>query len=176
MMRRTTLLAALAAISLLSASGTHAAGAPGADDAAVATATSELQEEYPLHAPGSASPNPGPGDEVRSSPAEQVRSPVAEQVGLPVAEQEGDGWPLTSSLAIALLLGLCLAALAARLAARQMARRVAAEVPPRPRHQVSALTIGLAWPAFRYCDHRDAFVLRLIGDGFGPVLVRDPVD
>jgi hypothetical protein len=43
---------------------------------------------------------------------------------------------------------------------------------PRKRTQVSRLTLFLLWPLFRYSFHRDAYVLRAVGERFGPVLRR----
>ena len=41
---------------------------------------------------------------------------------------------------------------------------------PRRRHYVSpALLVGLS-PLFRYSDTRDAYVMRLVGNRYGPVL------
>lgn len=206
MMRRTTLPTAVALLSLLSAGGTHAAGAPGSGEAD-ANAASELQEAYPLreHDPASANagptapnagppaPNAGPDDGASSNagPDERARTLPAKARTLP-AKTEGDGWPLGWSLVIAALVALGLAPLALKLPLiiRRLAQRPEPAVAgpaddesssaetrvPRPRHQVSALTIRLASPAFRYCSYRDAFILRLIGERFGPVLtVRDPV-
>lgn len=42
----------------------------------------------------------------------------------------------------------------------------------RPRHEVSALVIAVLRPFMRYSYHRNAFVLRGIGNRFGPVLVE----
>ncbi|MGH2850304.1 MAG: hypothetical protein ACRDLP_06775 [Solirubrobacteraceae bacterium] len=41
---------------------------------------------------------------------------------------------------------------------------------PRKRTQVSRLALFLLRPLFRYSFHRDAYVLRAIGERFGPVL------
>jgi hypothetical protein len=42
----------------------------------------------------------------------------------------------------------------------------------RPRHQVSPVTIVLLSPLFRHSTSRQAYVLRLIGNRWGPVLQR----
>jgi len=42
---------------------------------------------------------------------------------------------------------------------------------PRPRRSVSAATVTLLWPLFRYSPIRDAYILRAIGGRRGPVLV-----
>jgi hypothetical protein len=44
----------------------------------------------------------------------------------------------------------------------------------RPRHEVSAWMLVILWPLFRYSDWRDAWILRVVGERFGPVLVRLP--
>lgn len=41
----------------------------------------------------------------------------------------------------------------------------------RPRHEVPAFFLALLWPLFRYSARRDAYVLRVIGQSSGPVLV-----
>jgi hypothetical protein len=41
---------------------------------------------------------------------------------------------------------------------------------PRKRTQVSRVTLFFVRPLFRYSFHRDAYVLRAIGERFGPVL------
>jgi hypothetical protein len=43
---------------------------------------------------------------------------------------------------------------------------------PRPRHAVPRGVIWLGRPLLRHSPSRDAFVLRGLGDRFGPVLVR----
>lgn len=45
---------------------------------------------------------------------------------------------------------------------------------PRPRHAVHPLLLGALRPAFRYSPGRDAYVLRVVGQRRGPVLVRRP--
>jgi hypothetical protein len=42
----------------------------------------------------------------------------------------------------------------------------------RARHEVSAITLVLLRPVFRYSQPRRAYVFRLLGDRHGPVLVR----
>lgn len=42
---------------------------------------------------------------------------------------------------------------------------------PRPRHAVSQGTAHLLSPFFRYSVGRDAYVLRVVGNRLGPVLV-----
>jgi hypothetical protein len=42
----------------------------------------------------------------------------------------------------------------------------------RPRREVPAPLIAMARPLMRYSSHRDAFVLRGVGNHFGPVIVR----
>jgi hypothetical protein len=42
----------------------------------------------------------------------------------------------------------------------------------RPRHEAPALVIAVMRPFMRYSYHRDAFVLRGVGNRYGPVLVR----
>jgi hypothetical protein len=42
----------------------------------------------------------------------------------------------------------------------------------RPRHEAPASLIAIVRPFMRYSSHRDAFVLRGVGDRFGPVIVR----
>lgn len=44
---------------------------------------------------------------------------------------------------------------------------------PRPRRFVSGPVIALLRPLFRYSRGRDAYVLRVVGNRFGPVLRRD---
>jgi hypothetical protein len=41
---------------------------------------------------------------------------------------------------------------------------------PRKRTHVSRFTLFLLRPLFRYSFHRDAYILRAIGERFGPVL------
>jgi hypothetical protein len=43
----------------------------------------------------------------------------------------------------------------------------------RPRRYVSRTTLVLSWPFFRYSMTRDARVLRVVGNGRGPVLKLD---
>ena len=43
----------------------------------------------------------------------------------------------------------------------------------RPRRYISPLLLAVARPALRYSYGRDAYVLRLVGDHWGPVLRRD---
>ena len=43
---------------------------------------------------------------------------------------------------------------------------------PRARHQVSFWMLAALSPLFRYSDWRDAWVLRVIGERYGPVLLR----
>jgi hypothetical protein len=45
---------------------------------------------------------------------------------------------------------------------------------PRPRRSVSRNTITLLKPLFRHSLSRDAYVLRLVGDAYGPVLICRP--
>ena len=42
----------------------------------------------------------------------------------------------------------------------------------RPRREVSRVTLALLRPFFRWSAARDAFILRIIGNSRGPVLVR----
>jgi hypothetical protein len=46
----------------------------------------------------------------------------------------------------------------------------------RPRHEVAQTTMKLLYPLFRYSYGREAYVLRLVGNRYGPVLrvVRGP--
>jgi hypothetical protein len=44
----------------------------------------------------------------------------------------------------------------------------------RPRHEVPAWMLVVLWPLFRYSAWRDAWILRVVGERFGPVLVRLP--
>jgi hypothetical protein len=43
---------------------------------------------------------------------------------------------------------------------------------PRPRHPVTPALLPFLRPLFRYCPFRDAWVLRGVGEWFGPVLRR----
>lgn len=43
---------------------------------------------------------------------------------------------------------------------------------PRPRHEVSTALLHVLWPIYRYSQHRHAYVLRLVGNFVGPVLVE----
>lgn len=43
-------------------------------------------------------------------------------------------------------------------------------ITPRQRHDVSSAVLTLSRPLFRYCPWRDAWILRGIGERFGPVL------
>jgi hypothetical protein len=45
--------------------------------------------------------------------------------------------------------------------------------PPRPRRYVSPALLKALRPTFRHSQSRDAYVLRLIGNRFGPVLRPD---
>jgi hypothetical protein len=42
----------------------------------------------------------------------------------------------------------------------------------RPRREVSPVTLWLLRPFFRHCWTRDAWILRVVGDRRGPVLLR----
>jgi hypothetical protein len=42
----------------------------------------------------------------------------------------------------------------------------------RTRHEAPAPLIAMVRPFMRYSSHRDAFVLRGVGNRFGPVIVR----
>ena len=44
---------------------------------------------------------------------------------------------------------------------------------PRPRHYVSGATLSVTRPILRYSSGRDAYVLRVVGSRFGPVLRPD---
>jgi hypothetical protein len=44
---------------------------------------------------------------------------------------------------------------------------------PRQRHYVSRFTLLLVRPLFRHSQSRDAYVMRGIGNSFGPVLRRE---
>jgi len=44
----------------------------------------------------------------------------------------------------------------------------------RPRHEVPALMLVVLWPLFRYSAWHGAWILRVVGERFGPVLVRLP--
>jgi hypothetical protein len=46
-----------------------------------------------------------------------------------------------------------------------------ARTTPRRRHAVAHLTLVLLRPAYRYSFSRDAYVLRVVGNAVGPVLV-----
>jgi hypothetical protein len=43
---------------------------------------------------------------------------------------------------------------------------------PRPRRRVPAVVLLVLWPLFHYSYWRDAWILRVIGERYGPVLVR----
>ena len=43
----------------------------------------------------------------------------------------------------------------------------------RPRRYVGPAALALVRPLFRHSASRDAYVLRVVGDRFGPVLRRD---
>ena len=43
----------------------------------------------------------------------------------------------------------------------------------RPRHYVARHWITIGRPVFRFSEHRDAYVLRLVGRKWGPVLRVD---
>ena len=45
--------------------------------------------------------------------------------------------------------------------------------PDRPRWYVKPLLLSALRPAFRYCERRRAYVLRLFGQRLGPVLRAD---
>jgi hypothetical protein len=45
---------------------------------------------------------------------------------------------------------------------------------PRPRHDLPPRVVSLLRPFFRYSDWRDAWVLRLVGERFGPVIQPAP--
>jgi len=47
---------------------------------------------------------------------------------------------------------------------------------PRRRHEVPSWVLAALSPLFRYSDWRDAWVLRLIGERYGPVLLRPETD
>lgn len=57
------------------------------------------------------------------------------------------------------------------------ARMAQAEWPmlksPRPRHYLSSGTLTLLRPLFRHSAMRDAYVLRVVGNRWGPVLRED---
>lgn len=42
----------------------------------------------------------------------------------------------------------------------------------RPRHELPAPVFTVVRPFMRYSSHRGAFVLRAVGNRFGPVIVR----
>jgi hypothetical protein len=170
--RRTTAAGVVASIWL----ATLAIGAPtsaaSGSEARLASASSELQAEYPLHEPRRCCSNPAP-------PSAAVEPP---RLG------PGDGandfpWamPLLLALLAALGLGLVLrlipptaraisATVTARHADPTIDEHVYVRSPPRPRHLVRPIVIALARPLFRYSWYRRAYVLRLIGERHGPAL------
>jgi hypothetical protein len=159
--------------------GAPAGAAPGPRGDAV-SASSELQQEYPLHEPksccsGLAASSAGSVEPPRSGPGASA-----------------DGFPAALPILLALLGALCVALATRALALRGRGRNGtvapgqasdadrAADVParwrPRSRRIVSPGAIRLARPLFRYSWHRDAYVLRVIGGHLGPVLKLAPTD
>ena len=65
---------------------------------------------------------------------------------------------------------IVLALLALLLGYRITRWRATQPPPPRPRRPVSRWVLILLWPVVRYSSSRDAYVLRLVGRRFGPVL------
>ena len=56
-----------------------------------------------------------------------------------------------------------------------MASSAHVRTQPRPRHEVGPLVFFILQPFFRYSMGREAWVLRIVGNSRGPVLVRrDP--
>jgi hypothetical protein len=174
--RRTTAAGVVASIWLATlAIGAPASGAP-ASEARPASASSELQAEYPLHEPRRCCSNPAP-------PSAAVEPP---RLG------PGDGandfpWAMSLLLALLAALGLGLvirlipptaraisATVTARHADPTIDEHVYVPSPPRPPHMVRPIVIGLARPLFRYSRYRHAYVLRLIGERHGPALERAP--
>ena len=171
--RRTTAAGVVASIWLATlAIGAPASSAP-ASEARPASASSELQAEYPLHEPRRCCSNPAP-------PSAAVEPP---RLGRP-----GDGandfpWAMPLLLALIAVLGLALvlrlipptaraisATVKARHADPTIDEHVYVPSPPRPPHMVRPIVIGLARPLFRYSRSRHAYVLRLIGERHGPIL------
>ena len=170
--RRTTAAGVVASIWLATlAIGAPASAAP-ASEAGPASASSELQAEYPLHEARRCCSNPAP-------PSAAVELP---RLG------PGDGandfpWAMLLLLALLAALGLCLvfrlippaartisATVTARHADPTIDEHVYAPRPPPPPRMVRPIVIGLARPLFRYSWYRRAYVLRLIGERHGPAL------
>ncbi|MQA75809.1 MAG: hypothetical protein GEU88_15990 [Solirubrobacterales bacterium] len=185
-MRRRSSIAIAVAVSWFAglATGAPTLADPASDDGP-ASASSELQAQYPLHQPSRCC----------SNLAQQGVAAV--KPGRPRPEAGGGGWSPALLAAIAVIVGLALALAVhgMRSAARSGAMPVATEHrrahpwlgarfwrdpwEPRPRHVVSPAVIRLTRPLFRYSYGRDAYVLRMIGNHFGPVLRRrepDPRD
>jgi hypothetical protein len=139
----------------------------------LASASSELQEEYPLHEPRRCCSD-------RTTPS----AAAVEPPGVGPGEGANDlPWaiPLLLALLAALGLGLVLrlpppaarainAPVTARYPDPTIEERVYLPSPRRPPRMVKPIVIGLARPLFRYSWDQDAYVLRLIGERRGPVL------
>ena len=174
--RRTTAAGVVASIWLATlAIGTQASAAP-ASEARPASASSELQAEFPLHEPRRCCSNPAPP------------SAAAEPPGLGPSDGANDfPWAMPLLLALLAALGLALvlrliqptarfisATVTARRADRTTDEHVYEPSPPRPPHMVRPIVIDLARPLFHYSRYRRAYVLRLIGERHGPALEPMP--
>jgi hypothetical protein len=159
-MRRRNLTSAAIATAI---AATMLAVAPAAS---AAPAPKALTHKYPLgtqtlccHSQSATTPV---NDAAPSGPAPPAQSTQHQRPTPPPAHHHGH-------IRLWMLAGVVAAALAFLLL-DWLALRRSRRVPPRPRREVPPIALFLLKPIYRYDVDRDAWILRVRGDRYGPVL------